>query len=141
MPKNIEDFLALFVKEELFEYEKKGREYCLKNKSFEGLDVSNSNTMLLGVERNFFEPSLFLLEQLSKKSKNKVFVNEEAEWLFLCGRDVFPSNIVKDASKEKIFLVQNERDENLGLGMKTKHKGKKIIKNLKDRGDFLRREK
>lgn len=141
--KNIEDFLALFVKEFDFEYEKVGRKYFLKNHSAKFLKDTNGAIMLglpLGRENRFFEPSLFLLELLSKKTKNKVFVNSQAEWFFLCGRDIFPENIIRNKSKEKIFLVQNEKDENLGLGMNTKSKGKKIIKNLIDRGNFLRRE-
>lgn len=142
MPKKFEDFLKLFVKDDFLEFEKKGKHYYLKNDSLrvEGFE-NQSHSLVLGSEKGFFEPSLFLLELLSGRTKNKVFVNEEAEWLFLCGRNVFLDNILKDASKEKVFLVQNEKDENLGLGIKTKVKGKKVIKNLLDRGDFLRREK
>ena len=141
--KNLEEFLSMFVKQVDFEFEKKGRIYFLKNPGPSSLSNSSnafSSSLPLGQEKNFFEPSLFLLELLSKRSKNKVFINSEAEWFFLCGRNVFPDNIVKNASKEKIFLVQSEKDENLGLGMLTKDKGRKVIKNLKDRGDFLRRE-
>ena len=141
--KNLKEFLSLFVKKVDFEFEKKGRFYFLKNSSTNSVNNSSnafSSSLPLGQEKNFFEPSLFLLELLSKQSKNKVFINSEAEWFFLCGRNVFPENIVKNASKEKIFLVQSERDENLGLGMLTKDKGRRVIKNLKDRGDFLRRE-
>ena len=140
--KNIDDFLSLFINNKDFEYIKKGKTYFLKSgSSLKSLTAEPIMPGLpLGVEDSFFKPSLFLLELLSKKTKNKVFINKEAEWLFLCGRDVFPANVAKDNSKEKVFLVQNELDENLGLGIKTNHKGKKIIRNLIDRGDFLRRE-
>lgn len=87
------------------------------------------------------KPTIYSLEKQAKETKNKVYINKKAEWLFLCGRDVFWENVAKDDSEKDIFLVQNELDENLGLGKKDR-KGKKIIiKNLKDRGDFLRRER
>lgn len=140
--KNMNEFLKLFVDKPSFEYVKRGKHYFLKNSIN---DYSNLNPLMeglpLGKDEKFFEPSLFLLELLSKESTNKVFVNDNAGWFFLCGRDVFPENVDKDQSKKNIFLVQSFRDENLGLGMKTNSKGKKIIKNLKDRGDFLRRER
>ena len=139
--KNIDEFLKIFIDKPFFEYEKKGKTYFLKNKELEIQKQPIMPGLPLGKQDKFFEPSLYLLELISKKTKNKIFINKEAEWLFLCGRDVFPKNITRNEAKEKIFLIQNEQNENLGLGIKTKHKGKKIIKNLKDRGDFLRREK
>jgi len=141
--KNLKEFLSFFVDDISFEYVQQGRSYFLKNPS---TDLKIEQTPLieglpLGREDNFFKPSLFLLELISKQTKNKIFINANAEWLFLCGRDIFLESIEKNNSKNKIFLVQNNKDENLGLGMKTKHKGKTIVKNLIDRGDFLRREK
>ena len=62
----------------------------------------------------------------------------------MCGRDIFDESIVSEIPKELIgkhVLVQNENDENLGLGI-VKVGGSRItIKNVIDRGDFLRREK
>ena len=56
----------------------------------------------LGETKNgIFKPSVYLLELLSKKSNNKVFVNDKAEWLFLCGRDVLPEGIKKNNSTER----------------------------------------
>lgn len=95
----------------------------------------------LGTKGNPFKPSAYLLEMLSEMSTNKIFVNSKAEWLFLCDRDMFPESIIKDTSKGKTFLVQNERDENLGLGKRISKGNKTIIKNVFDRGDFLRRER
>jgi ribosome biogenesis protein Nip4 len=141
--KNIEEFLNLFVKKPGFSYIKRGKDYFLKNPLID--DIYNLNPLHpglhLGREDKFFEPSLFLLELLSKESNNKVFLNDEAEWFFLCGRDGFLSNVIKNSSTNNIFLVQNSKDENLGFGMKSKSKGTIIIKNLKDRGNFLRRER
>jgi ribosome biogenesis protein Nip4 len=145
-PKTFDEFLSFFVAKPNFSFVKRGKFYYLKNEALQEVIVKINATpsyegLVLGKEEQFFEPSLFLLELLSKETNNKVFVNAQAEWLFLCGRDVFPESVEKNNSKNIIFLVQNSKDENLGLGMKTKHKGKNIIKNLKDRGDFLRREK
>lgn len=95
----------------------------------------------LGKKGKYFMPSVYLLEILSKLSTNKIYVNDKAEWLFLCGRDIFESSILKNESERKTFLVQNMKDENLGYAEKIK-KGKNIlIKNKLDRGDFLRRER
>ncbi len=91
--------------------------------------------------RNGFKPSLHLLERISEESDKKVFVNDKAEWLFLCGRDILSKSITRDEASNRWCLVQNEKDENLGLGEK-QVKGKKVVvKNIFDRGDFLRREK
>jgi ribosome biogenesis protein Nip4 len=97
--------------------------------------------LFLGEQRKQFEPSLALLELLSQKTKKKAFVSEAAEWLFLCGRDVFENNIVKLEAKKGLVLVQNLKNENLGLGELSKKGNKAVIKNLLDRGDFLRRER
>jgi len=101
--------------------------------------------LFLGETKNGrFVPGASLLDILSKKTKRKVFVGKKTEWLFLCGRDVFGRGIVKANAKEGLVLVQNERDENLGYGKITgdlSKKDKVVIKNLFDRGSFLRREK
>lgn len=97
--------------------------------------------LFLGKEEHQFRPSAALLEILSKHSDNKIVINDKAEWLFLCGRDVFNDNIVKDTSSSDLFLVQNERDQNLGLGKFVKKGRNEFVKNVFDRGDFLRRER
>ena len=132
----MKDFLKHF-NVELNDFELIRSEYyeVLKDMDkYTGIIVSKG--LPLGVKGKRFQPSLYLLEKISKETKNKVFINDKAEWLFLCGRDVFSKNIVEDNSSSELFLVQNCRDENLGLGMK---KGK-LVKNIIDRGDFLRRE-
>ena len=96
-----------------------------------------------------FVPSVGLLDILAKNSDKKVFVNKKGEWLFLCGRDLFGNSVVKSENFEKdsLVLVQNENDENLGYGSvvdyinNPKNKNKMVVKNLLDRGSFLRREK
>jgi ribosome biogenesis protein Nip4 len=126
-------------------------EYVLRGKTY--FFVHGDNKLLaeklnplyaglpLGESGEKFKPSVFLLEILSKSTNNKVFVNDKAEWLFLCGRDILPESVVKDNSREDVFLIQNKEDENIGLGRKVTHSGKSFIKNIIDRGDFLRRER
>lgn len=82
----------------------------------------------------------FALLDLLKETKNHIIISDEAEWFFTCGRDVFMDKIVSEGELNPPFLVMNEHKEVLGLGRKEKDGKKEIIKNLFDRGDFLRRE-
>ncbi|MCC7574707.1 hypothetical protein KO361_03895 [Candidatus Woesearchaeota archaeon] len=142
--KDLDEFVSFFVNDFSYKYVKVGKNYFLVNSFSDSFSDNNLSSFMigspLGKDNKFFEPSLFLLELLSKDSRNKVFINDQAEWLFLCGRDVFLDNVVKNQSSGDVFLVQNSKDENLGLGFKTKINGKVMVKNLFDRGDFLRRE-
>jgi len=122
-----------------------GRRYYLKNKELEEIrDRIDKEPQTIGVylgektndKNKEFIPSMELLKLLSTVSEDKIFINKKAEWLFLCGRDVFEDSIIKKKA-EGLVLVQNENDENLGFG---KTKGNSI-KNILDRGDFLRRER
>jgi len=101
--------------------------------------------LFLGEARNSnFVPSAPLLDIISKKTDKKIFVNKKTEWLFLCGRDVFGRGIVKANVKKGLVLVQNERDENLGYGEITgdlSQQDKVVVRNLFDKGNFLRRER
>ncbi|MBW2964275.1 hypothetical protein KY363_02340 [Candidatus Woesearchaeota archaeon] len=100
--------------------------------------------LFLGTEKSKkFTPSLALLDLLGKASHRWVAVDDKAEWLFLCGRDVFASSVLKANVTSGVVLVANSRGEILGYGKITGTPGKKdsvFVKNLLDRGDFLRRE-
>ncbi len=142
---NLEKFSKKFTNEFIDAVEIK-RSFFLESNSLKevrdsvSLEPLNSG-LFLGKDDFVFRPSAAFLELVSKSSSNKVFINEKAEWLFLCGRDVFTENVVKNKSSFDLFLVQNERDENLGLGKFVKKGKQEFIKNVFDRGDFLRREK
>jgi ribosome biogenesis protein Nip4 len=124
-----------------------GKRYYFASEETTNIAKTIANPMSIGVllgeadEKNDFRASIYLLEWLSSRTKNKLFVNEKAEWLFLCDRDVLPESITKDESTQDIFLVQNKLDENLGLGKKFRKGKTYFIKNIIDRGDFLRRER
>jgi ribosome biogenesis protein Nip4 len=145
----IDDFTKQFT-DKKFDHVKQGDGYFTASKDVERTAEAITKKMgqqpaavglPLGKEDRGFRPSLFLLEELSKISSNKIFINDKAEWLFLCGRDVFEESIVRDETTGDIFLVQNERDENLGYAERVGHGHKILLKNLMDRGDFLRRER
>lgn len=82
----------------------------------------------------------FALLDLLKETKNHIIISDEAEWFFTCGRDVFMDKIVSEGELNPPCLIMNEHKEVLGLGRKERDGKKEIIKNLFDRGDFLRRE-
>jgi len=124
---------------------------CLKDSYFsvpEKLkDLSSRENVItvgtyLGKEKKeIFVPSTILLDKLAELSERKIFLNEKTSWLFLCKRDVFLESIEKANVDEGFVLVQNMNDENLGYGKFTTKGRKTLVKNLFDKGDFLRRER
>ena len=100
----------------------------------------------IGPNGGFF-PSFNLLNMLISVAANKIIIDQKASWLFICGRDVFRSGLVKVmGSKRKgdVTLVLNEFRECLGFGSVADgladSKEKVAIRNVLDVGDFLRRE-
>jgi ribosome biogenesis protein Nip4 len=92
------------------------------------------------LENNKFVPSIALLDILSNYTDKKVIISKKGQTMFLYAKDVFPENFEKSKVNEGICLVLNEQNEVLGYGELKKGK-KNILKNLLDRGDFLRRER
>jgi ribosome biogenesis protein Nip4 len=93
-----------------------------------------------------FFPSVNLLNMMKRKSRNKIWVDKKAEWLFVCGRDLFAEGITRATHcvhKGIITLVMNKSDEVLGFGKAVKGLKEKdvVVKNIFDIGDFLRRER
>ena len=134
------DFIKKFTDKKI-EFEKVKNKYFLKN----DLKLKNGNVFMpglyLGEDKEGFKPSLGLLELLSKLTKEKVFVKDIGEIDFLFKKNLRPRHIERIEGENKVGylkLVQNEHDENLGYG---KLKKDKRLKALKDRGDFIRREK
>lgn len=160
--KTVEDlFNTKDVVELKKEYFLADRELCELNKGIEKININlkakSIGVYLGGIRKgnvkageDKFQPSLALLEMISKVSSKKIFLNRKVEWLFLCGKDVFEDSIVRPDKQDKksnkhlkkgdSVLVQTKDDENLGYGQVVKQ-GKVFLKNLLDRGDFLRRER
>jgi ribosome biogenesis protein Nip4 len=106
-------------------------------------DEPQSIGIYLGQEN---KPSLALLELIAKHSDRKIFVDEKGEFLFLCGRNLMGRSIKKYNVDEGVVLIQNMNDENIGYGKVTgnltrrDNEEKIVVKNILDRGNFLRRE-
>ena len=95
-----------------------------------------------------FFPSFNLLNMIAQKKANRINVEKKAEWLFICGRDVFEEGITKvtgSTKKGDYVLVLNSYGECLGFGkMLRSADGKRkglAVENILDVGDFLRRER
>lgn len=103
--------------------------------------------LYLGEEKNgSFAPSVGFLELL-KDSPRKVTITPEAEWLFICGRDVFEKNISlfspttpKLQDQSGLFVIENNLHEALGIAQLQKTSQGLLLKNMLDIGNFLRRE-
>ncbi|MFA5796551.1 MAG: hypothetical protein WC916_00755 [Candidatus Woesearchaeota archaeon] len=101
--------------------------------------------IFLGEAQKHFMPSPAAIDIISRfedANRKKIFINPKAEGLFLCGRSVLETSIVRNPNqlKEGLVLVQNARNENLGYGL-FKQEGKDlVIKRLVDKGMYLRSE-
>lgn len=100
---------------------------------------------LLGKDRKLFHPSPTLLQELASEQGplNRVHVGRETGWLFVCGRDVFEESILRTEGEfeEGILSLVMLEGSCLGYGRVEPFQGKRILKNVFDIGDFLRRER
>lgn len=151
----MQNFIQKFTNKKI-NFVKIDGDFYLSNPEFQKLNVPDDLTpqfigLFLGSydEEGVFEPSCALLDWIAKSSKLKIFVDSKAEWLFLCERDIFGQGIVKsniddNKFRNKMVLVQNEHDENLGIGRVIDSFSKKqtaVVKNILDKGIFLRKER
>ncbi|HII72577.1 TPA: hypothetical protein HA265_07510 [Candidatus Woesearchaeota archaeon] len=148
----IHDFMVKFTERSLPDiHELRNRFYQTTPDILEVMKTADANLnrepelagLFLGeMKGKVFRPSLALLEELGRISDQKVVIDDNAEWLFLCGRDVFGKSVLSSEVKSGLALITNRRDEVLGLGnvLNLSNKENKAITNLMDRGDYLRRE-
>ncbi|NQU79027.1 hypothetical protein HQ545_04635 [Candidatus Woesearchaeota archaeon] len=148
----IDDFVSRFTEQKLCHIVKSGREYFQISPDLNAvMDKVSKNLnrepvcagLFLGEDKGKrFRSSFALLELLGRASTRWVIVDEKAEWLFLCGRDVFSSSIVKSNVAKGDALVVNKHGEVLGYGKVVGNLNKDCIylDNIIDRGDFIRRE-
>lgn len=92
-----------------------------------------------------FDPSPALIDMLSKMpsaNDKKIYVTSKAEGLFLYGRNILKDSISRNPNKidSGYIFVQNEKDENLGFGIFQTQGEQVIVKNLLDKGFYLRKE-
>lgn len=101
--------------------------------------------LILGEMRGIrFFPSAPLIDIIAKHTDKKIIVNKKTAWLYLCGRDIFAQGIVKATASTGFVIVENELGEALGYGQvlgKTEEKNRVVVKNLFDKGVFLRKER
>jgi ribosome biogenesis protein Nip4 len=108
-----------------------------------------AGTYLGAIKGTSFFPSFLLLQMIAQQEANKLVVDKNTSWLFICGRDIFKKGIIKDCNLKKgdYTLVMNDHNECLGFGkmlinLRAEIDLNKIaVKNILDIGDFLRREK
>jgi ribosome biogenesis protein Nip4 len=154
MIKAIDDFVSRFGTkirlDETLVMKQQGR-FFLLNETIKRLASKNfyyAGAYLGEVKDGDFLPSFNLLNMIVKKKVNRINLTKKAEWLFICGRDVFVQGIAKaEGSKKKgdYVVVLNSYGECLGFGkilddLDGKRKGP-AVENILDIGDFLRRER
>ena len=132
--------------------EKNGRYYQVNNafKPFVKGDFFYAGVFLGKAKEGKFFPSFNLLSMLAKEDANRIVVDRKAAWLFICGRDILASSIMRvhgAGKKHTNTLVLNEFGECLGFGrIVGKLSGEATsdeiaVRNVSDVGDFLRRER
>lgn len=146
----IKKFIADFSDKDIEGIIKLGKKYYLLNPDSEKifksikLEIEAAGLFLGEDKKENFYPSLALLDILSKQSNRKMTVDDKAAWLFLCGRDIMAKSIIKSDVFTGIVLVQNSKNENLGIGRIVgdikRSSDKIVVKNIIDKGDYLRRE-
>ena len=131
---------------------KKDDKYFLLNSKLKSLirkDFIYAGIYLGRNENDTFSPSFNLLAMMTGLDTNSIIVDSKSEWLFICGRDVFKRGITQVSGPEKkgdYTLIINQHGDCLGFGrlvrdLSDKDEGKVAVKNIKDIGDFLRRER
>jgi ribosome biogenesis protein Nip4 len=102
------------------------------------------------VKEGKFFPSFTLLSMLAKQGANRVVLDRKAAWLYICGRDLLASSIMRvqgSGKKNTNTLVMNEFGECLGFGRIVSNLRSRAppdglaVRNVSDIGDFLRRER
>jgi 60S ribosome subunit biogenesis protein NIP7 len=146
-------FIKQFTKNEVNELnntEKIGRNYFWLSNELKELKDSikiepySAGLPLGQIKNNKFMPSIALLDILNYYTDQKLVINKKGETMFLYGKDVFEDNlenIGKISTDQGFYLVLNEKNEVLGYGELIKKEKNKLLLNLLDRGDFLRRER
>lgn len=151
--KMIESFVSKFMEKQIDNVMKIRKEYYhVSPELHELMEKVDKNLnrepfsagVFLGVEKGKqFQPSIALLDMVGAQTGRLVVVDDKAEWLFLCGRDVFAKSVIDSRVRSGPAIVMNRRKEVLGYGRVVGDLGKRqqvYLKNMLDKGDFLRRE-
>lgn len=131
---------------------KNGRFYIVNPilKSLVRQDFFYAGVYLGKAKEGKFFPSFNLLGMLAKNGANRIVLDRKAAWLFICGRDILGTSIVRvwgPGKKNTNTLVVNEFGECLGFGRIVENLNGEgggdqiVVRNVSDVGDFLRRER
>ena len=143
---NIEEFLKPFGIKKKIDAQIVNRSYFIvKDKQFLGKNPLYTGECIAHIRGPVLIPSTDFLQKIGKEARKKVIINEKAEWLFICGRDIFAKGIVShnDPGVKDRVVILNQHGECLGYGEMTAQLTDKrvVIKRLFDIGDLLRRER
>lgn len=149
----LQAFVGNFTNKDIFEIknaEKIENRFLLRSDELKstmqkvGKNAFTAGLILGEMKGTRFFPSAPLIDVIAKHTDNKVIVNRKTAWLYVCGRDIFSQGIVKITAKSGFVIVENELGEALGYGQtmpEAQNKKKVVVKNLFDKGVFLRKER
>ncbi len=132
--------------------EKNGRFYLVNStlKPLVGGNFFYAGIYLGKAKEGKFFPSFNLLAMLAKKDANRIVLGTKGSWLFVCGRDILATSILRafgTVKRHSNVLVLNEFGECLGFGRIVGNltdfgrTDEIAVRNVSDVGDFLRRER
>jgi len=124
-----------------------GERYFLTSQSVEVPGAVYTGLYLGRKTNNKFVPGVDLLRLLAAHAARSIVVDAKAEWLVVCGRDVWGPSIVEHHGTfqegDRVLVLTREQ-EPIGVGrvVSTNFKKKDVaIKMQFDIGDLLRRER
>lgn len=143
---NIQEFLKPFGIKKETGAQAVGRSYFIvKDKNLLGKHPIYAGECIAHIRGPVLIPSIDFLQQIAKEARKHIIVNAKAEWLFICGRDIFAKGITSHnnpAMGDRVVIL-NQHKECIGFGdVIAPLDGKRVvIKRLFDIGDLLRRER
>ena len=143
---NIQEFLKPFGIKKETGAQIVGRSYFIvKDKNFLAKHPIYAGECIAHIRGPVLIPSIDFLQQIGKEARKHIIVNEKAEWLFICGRDIFAKGIVSHnnpAMNDRVVIL-NQHKECIGFGdvIAPLDGQRVVIKRLFDLGDLLRRER
>ena len=143
---NIEEFLKPFGIKKTVDAQIIGRSYFIvKEKNLLSKRPIYSGECIAHIRGPVLIPSIDFLQQIGKEARKHAILSAKAEWLFICGRDVFAKGIAShnNPAVGDRAVILNQHKECIGYGDMTAPLTDKrvVIKRLFDIGDLLRRER
>ena len=143
---NLDEFLKPFgIKKKIDVQIVKRSYFIVMDRQFLGKNPVYSGECIAHIRGPVLIPSVTFLQQIGKEARKHVILTEKAEWLFICGRDIFAKGITShnDPAIGDRVVILNQHKECLGYGDMTAPftDTRVVIKRLFDIGDLLRRER